>query len=389
MRVAIIGPSPRFLSGVSYFTMRLSNALSELMGVKTILFRNMLPKRLFPGWKRVGKTLTNLHYSDRVYVIELMDWYNPLTWIKAYKMTRNVDAVILQWWTSSVAHVYLFIELLNRKKVPIVIEFHEVVDPLESSIMPIRVYSKIMAGFIRKLATNYVVHSESDKSLISKSYGIEEDRIQIVYHGIYDHYKVHKKDEIRGKLGIGDEEFVILFFGLLRPYKGVKYLVKAYEKLPEDIRKGSRLLIVGETWEDTETENLVRNSECRNRIKMVSKYVGDEEVSEFFSAADVLAIPYTRASQSGVAHIGMAYGLPIIASRVGGLVESLGKYQGALFTEPKDIDTLRDALISVMSKNSKDKDKSKFKPPDELRWENIAKDWSDYLRELVVKKRDK
>ncbi len=76
IKIVIIGPSGKFLSGVSYFTLRLSNALSELVDVETILFRKMLPKRLFHGWRRVGEEL-------------------------------------FQWWTSSVAHMYLVLEVLN------------------------------------------------------------------------------------------------------------------------------------------------------------------------------------------------------------------------------------------------------------------------------------
>ena len=372
IKVVIIGPSEKFLSGISYFTLRLSNALSELVDVETILFRKMLPKRLFPGWRRVGKELTTQKFDERVEVYEILDWYNPITWLRAYKIIKaeKADVILFQWWTSSVAHMYLVLEVLNfgHRRRPIIIEFHEVVDPLEGSILPIRIYSKVMGRLIRRLATRYVAHSNSDKELISKNYGIEKDKIEIIPHGIYDHYKKRDREEARAKIGI-KEEFVILFFGLLRPYKGVKYLIKAFESLPEEFIKKSRLLIVGETWEDREVKELAKESSFSNKIEVVDRYVSDDEISLYFSASDFLVIPYTRASQSGVAHIGMAFGMPIIASEVGGLKESLGKYEGTVFVKPGSAEDIAKALMSVFG------ERKEFEAPEELRWEEIARKW--------------
>lgn len=379
MKIAIIGPSKKYLSGVSYYTIRLSNALSNYTDVKTILFRNMLPKRLFPGWKRVGKDLTKLEFNKRVEVHEILDWNNPISWIKAFKIAKDCDAIILQWWTSSVAHMHFALEFMNRlsEKIPTIIEFHEVVDPLESSIMPIRIYSRVMGRLVRMFADCYVVHSNADKDLISKVYGIPKSRIYVIPHGIYDHYVKIDKNLAKEKLGI-DEDFVILFFGLLRPYKGVKYLIKAFENLPENIIKNSRLLIVGETWEDEESVELARRSRYSEMITLINRYVPDSEVSLYFSSADVVALPYLRASQSGVAHIAMAFGLPIIATPVGGLKESLANYNGTIFINPKDIEALSKAILKVYEC------RKTYRPPENLRWTNIAKKWVEIMSKIYL-----
>jgi len=371
-KVVIIGPSEKFLSGVSYFTIRLSNAFSELLDVKTILFRKMLPKRLFPGWRRVGEKLTTQKFDERVEVHEILDWYNPITWLRAFRTTKKADVILFQWWTSSVAHMYLVLEVLNFRRRPIIIEFHEVVDPLESSIFLIRIYSRVMGKLIRRLATHYVVHSNSDKELISKNYGIEKGKIEVIPIGIYDHHKKIEKNVARSRVGI-KEDFVILFFGLLRPYKGVKYLIEAYESLPGDFIEKSRLLIVGETWEDKKSKELAKESKFSNKIDVVDRYVRDDEVSLYFSASDVLVIPYTRASQSAVAHIGLAFGMPIIASEVGGLKESLGKYEGTVFVHPESAEDITKALMYVFE------GRGEFEAPDELRWGEIAKKWFELV----------
>ncbi|MCS7144064.1 MAG: glycosyltransferase [Archaeoglobaceae archaeon] len=373
MKVVIFGPSKRFLSGISYYTIHLSNALSDYAEVNAVLFRKMLPKRLFPGWRRVGEELASVDFNSKVSVHEILDWNNPLSWIKAYKLAKDCDVMILQWWTSSVAHMYLAIELLNRKKTPIILEFHEVVDPLENAIMPIKIYSRLMGRLIRKFSTHFVVHSEMDKNQISRIYKIPEQKITVIPHGLFNHYRRDKN--AKKLLGI-NEEFVILFFGLIRPYKGVKYLVEAFEKLPKDLIENSKLLIVGEIWEDREIIKKVEGSKLRDKITLVNKYVSDEEVSLYFSASDVLVLPYLRASQSGVAHIGMSFGIPIVATKVGGIQESLSEYDGTYFVEP-NAESISEALLRIYHEPRKS-----FSAPEKLKWGNLAKKWIDLIEKI-------
>ncbi|HNL87019.1 MAG TPA: sugar transferase, partial [Methanoregulaceae archaeon] len=140
IRVVLVGPSIRFLSGISYYTIRLANAISESTEVTAVLFRNMLPRRFFPGWKRVGDPLSTVSYTADVKVMELLDWYSPISWMRAAAQLRKADIIIFQWWTSSVAHMYAALQFMLFRNVPIIIEYHEVVDPLEHSILPIRIY---------------------------------------------------------------------------------------------------------------------------------------------------------------------------------------------------------------------------------------------------------
>jgi len=366
--LTLVGPSQRFLSGISYYTVHLSNALSERADVQAILFRHMLPKKLFPGWKRVGDPLATTTFKPEVEFRELLDWYNPFSWMSAAKQMRNADVIIFQWWTSSVAHMYLAIQLLLFGKVPIIIEYHEVVDPFEQSILPIRVYSKIIGRIVRRFADHYVVHSEADRELIKKMYHIHQEKISIIPLGLFDQYPILEKSTARERLGI-DEENIILFFGLLRPYKGVKYLIQAFDTLPDTLRSSTRLLIVGEAWEDHESISLAEASPYREKITIINRYVRDKEIPLYFSAADMLVLPYTRASQSAVAHIGMAYGLPIIASKVGGLEEGLQSYKGAFFIPPGRKESLKEQLVRCIVQ------KGSFSTPPSLHWNTISKEW--------------
>jgi len=297
--------------------------------------------------------------------------------MQAAAQMRKADIIIFEWWTSSVAHMYLALQLLLFRKVPIIIEYHEVVDPLEQTILPIRIYSVLMGRIIRKRADGYVVHSEADRALVETSYHVPQDKVMVIPHGLYDQYPVIERTIARKQLEIA-EEHVILFFGLLRPYKGVKNLIEAFDSLPTELLHSTRLLIVGEAWEDKDSLARAEKSPNRNKITIVDRYIGDDEIPVYFSASDIVALPYTRASQSGVAHIAMAFGLSIIATKVGGLEEGLQTYSGALFISPNNKEELKDALIRQIGK------KDSFPPPANLAWSGIGKQWTTFLSSVIL-----
>ncbi len=221
-------------------------------------------------------------------------------------------------------------------------------DPFEESILPIRLYSKITGKLLRKNLDAYITHSESDKQLVAERYAIAPEKIHVIPHGLYDQYgKLLDIKEARKDLSIY-EEFVILSFGLIRKYKGIPYLISAFEQLPPEILEKSRLLIVGEIWEDRkELLDQIKASPLSDRITLVDEYIPDDKVNLYFSAADVVVLPYLRASQSGIAHIAMSFGKPVVVSEVGGLKESMANYEGTVFVPPGDIGSIREAILKL------------------------------------------
>jgi len=378
--VCIVGPSKRFLSGISYYTIRLANAMSVEKEVSVVCFRQLLPTFLFPGKSHVGKNISDLDFSPRIPVFNGMDYNNPLTWIQAYHFLKaqKPDIIVLQWWTSSVAHMQLLLKifagLLNKPK--IIIEFHEVVDPFEESILPIRLYSKITGKLLRKNLDAYITHSESDKELVAKRYSISPEKIHVIPHGLYDQYgELLDIKEARRNLSIKDD-FVILSFGLIRKYKGTSYLIRAFEQLPPKILEKSRLLIVGEIWEDRkELLDQIKASPFHDKITLIDEYVPDEKVNLYFSAADVVVLPYLRASQSGIAHIAMSFGLPVVVSEVGGLKESMANYEGTFFVPPADIDSIREAILSQFG------ERKHYEAPDQ-KWDRIINCYIELIQSI-------
>jgi glycosyltransferase involved in cell wall biosynthesis len=378
--ICIVGPSKLFLSGVSYYTIRLANTLSSEKNVSVICFRQLLPTFLFPGKSHVGKTISEMNFSPDIPTFDGMDYNNPLTWIQACIFLKNQkpDVIILQWWTSSVAHMHLLLKLFASylHKPKIIIEFHEVVDPFEESLLPIRLYSKITGKFLRKNLDAYITHSESDKQLVAKRYSITPEKIHVILHGLYDQYgELLDIKDAREKLSI-NEEFVILFFGLIRKYKGIFNLINAFEQLPSKILEKSRLLIVGEIWEDRkELLNRIKVSPLQDKITLVDEYIPDEKVNLYFSASDVVVLPYLRASQSGIAHIAMSFGKPIVVSEVGGLKESMANYKGTFFVSPGENDSLRDAILSQVGTEEH------YEAPDQ-KWDKIVNSYIELIRSV-------
>jgi glycosyltransferase involved in cell wall biosynthesis len=146
----------------------------------------------------------------------------------------------------------------------------------------------------------------------------------------------------------------LLFFGVIRPFKGLEDLITAFDMIPEDQISNYSLTVVGETWEGwTLPEKLIAESRYKNRITFENRYVTDEELAEFLAAADAVVLPYHRSSASGPLHTAMSWGLPVVVTHVGGLPEAVAGYEGAILVPPKDPLALRKALGKVIKLRGK------------------------------------
>jgi glycosyltransferase involved in cell wall biosynthesis len=353
LRVCVVGAGTRFLSGMSYYTLHLINALACHYRVSAILMRQLLPTRLYPGWKRVGKNLTRLQYDLRARVFDGVDWYWLPGMVRALALLldERPDVVVFQWWSGTVLHSYLLLALVARLLgARTIIEFHEVLDPAEAKLPPAQAYVRLLAPLLLRLTHGFVIHSQYDKKLLHSHYNLGQRPVAMIGHGPYNHY--HCSGEQRE--AIPTSCCNLLFFGLIRPYKGLDDLIRAFDALPEDEIDGYWLTVVGETWEGWNLPaTLIEGSRYRERITFVNRYVSDEEVACFFGQADALVLPYHRASASGPLHIGMSCGLPIVATRVGGLCEAIAGYDGAILVEPEDLDALQDGLRQAREQRGK------------------------------------
>jgi len=351
-KICIVGPSTRFFSGLTAHTIFLANALVKRNQISVILLRNLVPRFLYPGRRRIGQISSLVDFHPDIDVYDGMDWNSPVSWYGAYQFLKkhHPDVMIMQWWSSSVAHMELFLAIANkvRPKSKMILEMHEVVDPLEESILPIRIYSRIAGKMITGRADTFTTHSSSAKKQVADIYGINERRVFVVPIGLYDDYKPVVDGRVsRSELGI-EKEFVILYFGLIRKYKGVPYLIKAFNKLPWNIAGKSKLIIIGEEWgDDVSISRMIESSPYREQIIYRLQFITDEMIPRYFSVANVIVLPYLRTAGSGVANIAMTYAKPIISSAIEAMKECLSGYDGASFTPPGDSAAITEKLIEI------------------------------------------
>jgi glycosyltransferase involved in cell wall biosynthesis len=345
-RVMLVGPGKRFLGGITYYTYMLAGALADQAQLSVMLMRRLVPRRLYPGRQRVGKTITASEIPEAVPVFDGVDyfWFPSILRALRFVRTQRPEVVLFQWWSSSVLHSYLAIAWMARRTgAQIVVEFHETLDPAEQQHRWLTAYVQRVAPRLFAQASAYVVHCEYDRKLVRERYGLADEQITVVPHALYDHYRrgASRRDAPPGVCNL-------LFFGLIRPVKGLEDLVDAFDHIPDDEIEHYWLTVVGETWEgwDVPIER-IRSSRHRDRITLVNRYVTDEEVDAYFGGADAVVLPYRRASQSGVLHVAMAYGLPIVATNVGGLTEALVDYPPHVVADPDDSDALVQALRTV------------------------------------------
>jgi glycosyltransferase involved in cell wall biosynthesis len=382
-KICIIGPSTKYFSGISAYTIRLANALSGSNCVSVLLLRNLLPRFLYPGKHQVNRRDHLIHFQTKIKTYDGLDWNSPLSWAGAYRFLKNErpDVIIMQWWSSSVAHLELLLALANRCKIKsnLILEMHEILDPLEASNVLVRFYSKAAGQLIMRNVDTFIVHSTEVKEQARQTYSLNDSRVFVIPHGVYDSYfREQDSEAAKNQLGAGGK-FVVLYFGLIRRYKGIPCLVDAFGRLPPSIASDSKLIIAGEDWGDEKgLEDLVRSSPYSERIALRREFVPESDVSRYFSAADVVVLPYTRTSGSGVASLAMAYGKPVIISDLEGIRYSLQDYGGTIFVPAGDASHLAARIADVYAQYKAGRRASYAVPP-QLTWPHLVSQYEEII----------
>lgn len=358
--VCLVGPGWTFTSGISYYTCRLANAVAESHQTSVIQLRRLLPRRLYPGRKRVGQPRASMTYREDIQICNGIDWWWGRSLIRALRFlrARQPKALVLEWWTAATLHTYLVLAVAARLLgMRVVIELHELQDPGEAGVLGARHYAQWGLRALLRLAHGCVVHSKSDWRLLESGYGSLNLDVAVASHGPYDQYRAGNYDGTPASQALVSavraaprpEVVNLLYFGLIRPYKGLEDLLRVFNELSAEEAVGLWLTVVGETWEGcTEPERLIRTSPHADRITFVNEYVPDDVVAAAFGHADVVVLPYRRSSSSGILHVAMSHGLPVVVSRVGGLPEAADGYDGAVFIEPGDPDMLKSGIMTAV-----------------------------------------
>jgi len=382
-KVCVVGSGTRFVSGISYYTYFLACALKQRYAVVSILMRHLIPRRWYPGRQRVGHDLMTYDLATEVPTFDGVDWWGWPSVPRAVSFLRaqRPDVLILQWWSASVLPWYL---LLTRQAVRragvVIVELHEDLDTGEARLPLVGWFARRGLKALCRGAAMLVVHSAWDRDRMSASLGISPAQFRVIPHGPYpisgtvpgEAAGPPRAQSLRER-----SELTVLFFGTIRPYKGLEHLIRAFEKLRRELSLPWKLVVVGETWEGwTLPLELIESSPYRDDIELVNRYVTDQEAAGYFQRADVVALPYLRSSASGPLAIAQACGLPVVVTAVGGLVEAAADYTGAVLVRPDSPDDLARGLLAAADLRGR----THAAP---VTWQAVAQSYADIFAAVV------
>jgi len=347
MKIYIIGPTYPYRGGISHYNTLLCENLKKRHDVKSVSFKRLYPSFLYPG--KDQKDL-NSKINIKTNSEYLIDSINLLTWIHAFLRIKKEqsDILIFQWWTPFFTLVYFTISFLTRylTKAKILMICHNVLPHEKKKI------DKILTKMVYKNVDFFIVHSEEDlqnlRALIPKA------KAKRTYHPTYEYFKTGNKIDLhlhsKEELNLNQKNKTILFFGFVRDYKGLNYLIEAMPKVLEKLKVD--LLIVGEFWEDKEKYiDLIKQLGIENYVHIIDRYVPNEEVDLYFSVADVVVLPYISATQSGIIQIAYGFDKPVITTNVGGLPDVVKDGETGFIVPSGDANALSKAIVSYFEGN--------------------------------------
>ena len=335
-KIVLIGPVYPYKGGISHNTSLLYQALSKKHDVRLISYRMQYPKWLF---RREQKD-----FKSDFFKIEsaefLIHTANPFNIIHVGKQIKREapDLVIIQWWHPYFAPCYKLLAGAVGKNIPILFICHNVL-PHES--FP---FDRQLTRSVLKTGSFYVVHARSDADDLLRLLPAANYRVNPL--PIFNIFKKENisKEEARRQLGIETDAKLLLFFGFVREYKGLKYLLEAIPLINRYFQN-IKLLVAGSFAGDKEDYlRIIREKRTENCVKIVDEYIPDSEIEAYFAACDLVVLPYVSATQSGIVQIAYGFEKPVVVTNVGGLPDVVKKDRTGYVVEPRDPEALAGAV---------------------------------------------
>jgi glycosyltransferase involved in cell wall biosynthesis len=335
MNIIVVGPSYPFRGGISHYTTFLYRHLVAQHTVRLLTF-----SRQYPAWLYPGQSDRDESSALRIPAAEpMLDGANPLTWIRTGWDIRRAapDVLILQWtvpyWIPLIGLLLLFAPRRTKK---VIIVHNATPHEKENALFALlrRLFQKMVMGWSSLL----ICHAGSDEQVL---------RQQLPHHPIKrvmlpGYAAIADNTSLTTSKKPGDPHF--LFFGFVRPYKGIEVLLAAMPKVVEALPY-AHLTIAGEWWANAGDPAALIPSALQPYITLLNRYVSNEETAALFHTADAAVLPYRSATQSAVVQVAFGFGVPVITTNVGGLPEAVTHEVSGMVVPPDDPDALAEALI--------------------------------------------
>ena len=362
MRIAYLSTFYPFRGGIAQFNASLYRAFEKQHEIKAFTFTRQYPDFLFPGETQM---VTEKDRADKILSERILDTLNPFTYSSAARKVKNFspDILLMKYWMSYMAPSLGTVAKKVKKNSKVITILDNVI-PHEK-----RFFDEAFTKYFLRQNYGFVVMSDAVKKDLLK---LKPDAKYIFHpHPLYNHFgnKVDSS-EAKRKLNIPEGKKIILFFGFIRDYKGLDLLIDAMSKLNNE----HILVIAGEVYGSFEKYfQQIEKLGVKNKIVQHVRYINDDEVPLFFSAADVCVLPYKSATQSGITSIAYHFDLPLIATNVGGLQESIHHNKTGLIINSPYSNLIAEAIQKYFSQNFKSKFQEEIqKLKKELSWESLS-----------------
>jgi glycosyltransferase involved in cell wall biosynthesis len=299
---------PPFRGGIAKFSAHTFGALSKLKNVKAFTFRKQYPNFLFPGSSQFEQGAIAEPFE------RIVSTFNPLTYFSSLLRIRkeNPAVFVTSYWMTFMAPMMAFWTLLLPRRTKKVAIIHNLI-PHEK-----RFFDGVFNSIFLRSYDAFVVLSEAVRQDVLQLK--PNAKVALLGHPPYEGEAAFiSKEEARVALGLAPQKNTILFFGLIRPYKGLSELIAAFSLLDDNYQ----LLIAGEVYGTAEFYIEALNALPNQNWKFVNRYLADAEVDTYFAAADIVVLPYLSATQSGIRAMALSQKRAVLCTNVGGLAEGL------------------------------------------------------------------
>ena len=341
MKIFIIGPAHPYRGGIADTNESLARALQKKgHQVKIITFTLQYPDFLFPGKTQYSSNAA----PENLEIVRWINSMNPFNW---YKTARKInkekpDLLVVRYWLPFLAACFGSINRFLDKKIKI-IGFCDNILPHEK-----RIGDKLLSSYFIQSCDVFLTMSNKVRKELA---AFTNKKCITIPHPINDNLgnKINKT-EARKKLGLKLENNYLLFFGLVRKYKGLDLLLKSLTS--GKIKKANiHLLVAGEFYEDKEEYlNFIEENGLKENVKIFDRFIPNDEIKVFFSACDLVTQTYHTASQSGVSQLAFNFDTPILVTDVGGLSETV-EHKKLGYVVEKQPEKIEEAILDFFSEN--------------------------------------
>lgn len=339
MKIVILGTAYPYRGGLATFNERLARQFqAEGHDVEVVTFTLQYPSFLFPGKTQYSNEVAPTDLSIKRWVNSC----NPFNWVSVGRKIRKMqpDMLITCYWMAFFAPCYGIIERIvkGNGKTRCLALVHNMI-PHEPSLL-----DKLFAPFYVKSTDGFVALSDSVVKDIDK---LDKCRKPKTFspHPIYDHYgKRMSKEEACELLKLDADKDYMLFFGLVRAYKGLDLLLDAMGKMHDKL-PNLRLLVAGEFYEQEELyRKQIADNGLTDKVIIRNEFIPDADLRLYFSAADLIVQPYKTATQSGVTQVAFHFEKPMLVTNVGGLGEIVHDHKMGYAVHP-NAESIAEAII--------------------------------------------